>query len=479
MQGLLLFLLQRGTGRRALLRSGILGLLWAIAPAVVWSTMGTWPLQKPRSPLSIANVILLGVPLLLDLAVLLCPRELWDRRRAAYIVAAVQLPMNAMLVICCLQPISKHPTDTQETTSGTIAFGVYMLVTLLTPLGYFYALIIDTHFWTGHNTEPTSATESSPLLAGPLSLSAASSLTEAQSRTKVPKISYDALDLSQRLGRGGTAVVFQATWKFKPVAVKQLAAMDMSADTMQRFLNEADILHRLKHRNVVMLHGVCVQPPLLCLVLELCDTGLRHYIDQHFQPPSDSTAPVTVLPAQLCILRDAAAGLAYVHSEGLVHGDIKADNFLVVHSGDTIVTKLADLELAVRTTGKQESVTADCPHWIAPELLAALQPALTVASDVYALGIVFYEVLSGQFPFHDRPVKGVAWRDALIEDIITGVRPTLPATNMPWLEETINSMWQSQARKRPLAKEVETLLLSRLMTETPAFVDDTTVLTVN
>lgn len=472
--GLALFLLQRGTGLRALCISGVSGAVWSVGPATVWGFLARWPMLYPKSTLELVNVVLMGLPAIFNLVTLLCPLCLWHRRRAARIVAAVQLPVNVFVCVACLVPVIKNPEtlDAHVDAAGVYVFLFYLLSLLITPFGLFYGLFVDTHFWTGRTRSANLNSEYAPLLPGPLSLATASWLTEAQGRAKTPNIPFSSVVLGPRLGRGGTSVVYSGTWKEQPVAVKQLATITMNKATVGRFLSEADVLHGLDHPNVVALYGVSLEPPLLCLVLERCSRSLRDHLD--LAAANDpSLAFAWDIWYLLHAVRDVANGLSYIHDRGLSHGDMKCSNLLVVYEPKFVV-KLSDLELATLSGSKSKplpggNIIPDVPNWVAPELLHA--PAdnslghcesSPSASDMYSFGMTCYEMLTTKIPFGEAVCRGIDWRGKLAAAVIAGSRPELPDNCPEWLAELIHQCWNKDPRTRPAAAAIYEAACERL-----------------
>ena len=203
------------------------------------------------------------------------------------------------------------------------------------------------------------------------------------------------LEILELLGRGGMGYVYRARQKSldRVVAVKVVAAeAERQGDFARRFAREAQVLARLSHPNLVSIHDYGQDGPLGWLVMEYVDgSSLRDLIRAGKLEPSEALA----LIPKIC---DA---LQYAHDQGVVHRDVKPANILVGREG---VVKIADFGLAkltgipatlVSLTGSREVLGTF--RYMAPE---QLERPLEVdhRADIYSLGVVFYEMLTGEIP---------------------------------------------------------------------------------
>ena len=188
--------------------------------------------------------------------------------------------------------------------------------------------------------------------------------------------------LVRPLGRGGMATVYAAVAAEhpdpeRPVAVKVMAESG-------RLEAEARALFHLRHPNLVALLDWGTDRGTEYLVTELVEGGtLRQQILPQGMP----------LDSALNWFLPLLQGVSWAHDQGIVHRDIKPENVLLTPSGQV---KLADFGLARPTTGPATSATAGTLDYLAPELVQGARA--TPASDQYSLGLVLYELLSGQLP---------------------------------------------------------------------------------
>jgi serine/threonine-protein kinase len=199
--------------------------------------------------------------------------------------------------------------------------------------------------------------------------------------------------LSQQ-GSGGMAVVYKAqdVRLGRTVAVKVLRP-SLTADPsfLQRFQQEARNVANLAHPNIVTLHDFGQDANTYYMVMEFID-------GQDLKKIIRGSAPFTVERA-LHIAIQICAGIGYAHRAGLIHADVKPQNILITGSNDTV--KVTDFGIAqalsVAQQMERQSVVWGSPHYFAPEQATGEPPH--TASDVYAIGIVMFEMLTGKLPY--------------------------------------------------------------------------------
>jgi serine/threonine protein kinase/Flp pilus assembly protein TadD len=255
----------------------------------------------------------------------------------------------------------------------------------------------------------------------------------------VPALHVGPYRLVREVGRGGMGTVFEATRDdgqyAQRVALKLIRAGAASADVQRRFRAERQILARLEHPHIARLLDGGVTPPapdapegLPYFVLEFVDGApLTDYAD----------ARRLGLDARLALFLDVCEAVAHAHRSLVVHRDLKPSNVLVADGGpgaasgprvkllDFGIAKVlappeggADEDEAVQTRTGLRALT---PEYAAPEQLAG--GPVTTATDVYSLGVLLYELLTGRRPFEvaGRPV-------AEAERLLTTAEPTKPST---------------------------------------------------
>jgi len=200
-------------------------------------------------------------------------------------------------------------------------------------------------------------------------------------------------ELLEPLGRGGMAVVYRARDLMleRQVAIKLLRE-DYSSDPsfQERFRQEARAAANLAHPNIVTVHDFGLDKGQLFIVMELVPgTDLKTLLRKRGRFTPEEALPLMI---------QACAGIGYAHRAGLVHCDVKPQNFLVTPDMRLKVTDFGIARaLSTIRPDEQSDVVWGSPQYFAPEQAAGGAPL--PASDVYSLGIILYELLSGSLPF--------------------------------------------------------------------------------
>jgi serine/threonine protein kinase len=203
-------------------------------------------------------------------------------------------------------------------------------------------------------------------------------------------------ELEAELGAGSFGHVFRArdTELDRTVAVKiQRAGKLADHEEASRFLREARSVAQLKHPGIVSLYEIGQTEEGVCyLVTELIDgQTLENLLTSGLQDPRRTAE----------LLAQVALALQYAHTHGVIHRDIKPSNILIDPEGRP---HLMDFGLAKRATGEQ-SVTSDgrvmgTPAYMSPEQARGDSHSVDARSDIYGLGVILYEMLTGVRPFH-------------------------------------------------------------------------------
>lgn len=201
--------------------------------------------------------------------------------------------------------------------------------------------------------------------------------------------------LAERIARGGMGEVWSAHDLVleRPVAVKVLNTFTARERALAaRFRDEARLAAKLQSRHIVEVYDFGEEEGLSYLVMELLPgtTAANEIASKGALPPDEVSR----------IVADTAKALATAHEAGVIHRDVKPSNILLTHDGDW---KLADFGIARALDGASHTRTGEMfgtPQYLSPEM-ARGEPA-TPASDLYCLGIVAHEMLTGARPF-DKP----------------------------------------------------------------------------
>ncbi len=211
----------------------------------------------------------------------------------------------------------------------------------------------------------------------------------------LPSISgYRIIDI---LGKGGMGTVYRAEQVslHREVALKVLKQEQTSdPEFIAQFVAEARAAAKLQHPHVVSVFDVEHDGDTYYYAMELMHEGsCEDWLKQNGVMPVDRA---------LQVIADAAAGLAYAESLGIVHRDIKPDNLMLDQHG---AIKIADLGLASHSSDDNGTRAVGTPHFMAPEQV--LNRNLDHRTDLYALGCTFYRLVTGKTPFRGQTVKDI------------------------------------------------------------------------
>ena len=215
----------------------------------------------------------------------------------------------------------------------------------------------------------------------------------------VGQIFDDRYKIIKIIGVGGMAVVFEAfdTVANRIVAVKMLK--DEIADDSQsvkRFINESKAVAMLSHPNIVKIFDVSVKDNLKYIVMECVDgITLKSYMNQKGKLSSKET---------ISYIEQILRALEHAHSKGIIHRDIKPQNIMLLKNGKVKVTDFGIAKLPNAETVTMTDKAIGTVYYISPEQ-AGGKP-IDRRSDLYSLGVMMYEMLTGTLPFDaDSPVS--------------------------------------------------------------------------
>jgi serine/threonine protein kinase len=237
--------------------------------------------------------------------------------------------------------------------------------------------------------------------------------------------------IQKLLGEGGMASVFLATQKSldRPVALKILKKFDTEAQ-IKRFFNEGKIIASLNHHNIITIHDLGEVDGRCFLAMEYIEGGdLKQRINAGL-PPDEAIQLIKLL----------ARCLDFVHQKGIIHRDIKPENILFRKNGSPVLTDFGVAkQLQSDTSLTMDGSAIGSPHYLSPE--QAEQKPLDARTDIYSLGIILYEMLTGQKPFQgDSPIE-------IIIAHLTTEAPPLPK-RLARYQELLDLMIAKDANER-------------------------------
>ena len=241
--------------------------------------------------------------------------------------------------------------------------------------------------------------------------------------------------LGDEIGRGGMGVVYRGSDALlgRSVAIKCLHAPALDARVRRRFLREARAAARLDHPHIVALHEIGE------------DDGVAFLIMEMLEGPTLRQQPPERLADGLAVCRQLALALAHAHARGIVHRDIKPENVVVV-SRDPVRVKLLDFGLAaVQGASRQtrDGAVLGTFTYLAPEQALGAEP--DGRADLYALGVVLYELVTGRPPF-----TGASAQAVLAQHLRAAPEP--PRRRRPELPEALDALVLQLLAKDPAAR---------------------------
>src|SRR3989338_5558872 len=207
------------------------------------------------------------------------------------------------------------------------------------------------------------------------------------------------------LGQGAMGVVYKAKDPLidRVVAIKTInlgLALDEKEEYEGRFYQEAKAAGRLNHPNIVTIYDVGKSGDVAYIAMEfLQGRELRDIMND-----------VGILPVDqvLDIVAQVAQGLAYAHEHEIVHRDVKPSNIMVVHDGHVKITDFGIARMASSAVHTQTGMVLGSPKYMSPEQV--MGKTIDQRSDIFSLGVMLYEMLTGQAPFNGENVNAIMYQ---------------------------------------------------------------------
>lgn len=245
--------------------------------------------------------------------------------------------------------------------------------------------------------------------------------------------------ISTRLGRGGMADVYKALHTELNVnrAIKFIRPeLVTSEDFVVRFQKEAQAVAKLEHPNIVRIHDFGNANNQFYMVMQFVDGfDLKNYLAKHGALPTDTAIDLVI---------SIAGALTYAHERDLIHRDIKPENIMFGDKSEPILMDFGIAKLLTENTAfTKTGFGIGTPAYMAPEQAQGL--AITPATDIYALSVVLYELVTGRQPYSaDTPI-------AVMLKAISDPLP-LPREINPEVTEELQAVILKGTAKDPLAR---------------------------
>lgn len=265
------------------------------------------------------------------------------------------------------------------------------------------------------------------------------------------QIPYFALMFYEVIGKGGFGTVYRGEYEAQPVAIKRIEKGDLAGEGEKQFIHEVGIMARLRSPYITQFYGACFERGRACLAMEyMAGESLEAAIkEKRLLSPAQKKS----------IVLSVARGLHYLHSQKVIHADVKTGNILL---NEHTEAKLTDFGLSqTRMTSIVDIRTSSqALRWQAPECLMLPgddEPLHSPASDVYSFGLVVWSLYTGQAPFAALPEKDI------LEHLSEGAQETLSDAIPKALARLIQACWAKTPTERPSTQH--------LIDEITAFVD--------
>ncbi len=247
----------------------------------------------------------------------------------------------------------------------------------------------------------------------------------------------DEYEILEELGRGGMAVVYKALDKQldREVAVKVLPfSLAFDAEFVERFQREARTAAKLEHPSIIPIYRVGRSGRVIYFVMKfLRGSSLSEMLEKR-----------GVLPPQEIreLLIQTAAALGYAHKRGIVHRDIKPDNIMFDEIGHAVLTDFGIAKAASGTRLTGTGMSIGTPHYMSPEQARAQK--LDGRSDIYSLGVLAYQCLTGRVPFDGEDAFSIGYKH-IMEEL---EEPPLQSSDQRELFQSIRRMMAKTAEER-------------------------------
>ncbi|KAF8338280.1 kinase-like domain-containing protein [Cantharellus anzutake] len=242
--------------------------------------------------------------------------------------------------------------------------------------------------------------------------------------TRLWMISYLEVDIEEEIGSGGFSRVHKGKWNGEEIAVKVLT----EGTSEKALMKEAETWSRLDHPRIHRFYRACANPNRPILVSAYYPNGdALNYLSKH---PDANRAEV---------MRGIASGMKYLHSESVLHGDLKALNVLIDDRGGACISDFGmafiKMESSRTTAVRQNEKAEGTLRWMAPERLD--NGGLTREVDVYAYAMTCFEIMTDEVPF------GFINENQIVRTVREGMRPKRPKNSLP---DLTNEVWELMER---------------------------------
>jgi predicted Ser/Thr protein kinase len=280
-------------------------------------------------------------------------------------------------------------------------------------------------------------------------------IAELKINEELFKINYKDIKILKRIGKGGGGQVFLGKWNGETVAYKcfQIDDLGGSRGLFDTFEKEVQFITSVRHPNIVVYYGCSLNPPRVGIVMEFCKNGdLKDYL-------TGKTLKVFDLEKRLDVIKGIVSAMVYLHSRGVIHRDLKAENVLL---DKNLVPKLTDFGVSKFSKDSEETKTVrvGTSQYMAPEICRG-DGKYSNKCDVFSFGILMFEILTSNFnPFNKKLSFNLELKIANEPNFRPNTNELnfLNDTENECLIDVVTSSWNHYPRKRPSFMEIRELI---------------------
>ena len=283
------------------------------------------------------------------------------------------------------------------------------------------------------------------------------------------KISPKELQIDELIGQGGYGEVYRGTWCGVQVAIKQLYLKTLSTKIFEDFEQETKIMSQCQFPYIIRLYGVCLEAGHYSMIMEYMPKGSLYKILH------DQSEELTWNPLRWTIALNIAQGLSYLHSQKIIHRDLKSLNILLNENYQAKICDfgLSKIKLESNSINTKQTIIGTT-RWIAPELFLDQKLSPNYSTDIYSYGMILWEISSRELPFKNATNEFMvgAW-------IMNGRQEVIPENCPKSYADIIKICWEVPD-KRPVVEEIVQLLeIAKFSLNTNPILSTTAVLPEN
>ncbi|ELP91470.1 serine/threonine protein kinase HT1, putative, partial [Entamoeba invadens IP1] len=262
------------------------------------------------------------------------------------------------------------------------------------------------------------------------------------------RLDPDELEEDKKLGEGSFGIVFKGMFRNNVVAIKKMKIGTEDDSQKIEFDKEVEMLDKFRSEYIVHFYGAVFIPSKICMVTEFAQYGSLQDLMKH------KTCIEIDMKLRVKYMIDAAKGISYLHTNGILHRDIKPDNILIfsLDINDNVNAKLTDFGTSRNVNMMMTNMTftkgIGTPKYMAPEVLN--KKKYKKPADVYSFAITMLECFlwDNAFP---KNVYVFSW--TIADDVASGKRPTTINTLDIKYQKIIEKCWKQEPQKRCLIDE--------------------------